>query len=170
MRWNPFGRTWSRKRLMNSSARASSCGTAPGRCGGSPCSGRSRRARRGRRGGCSRWRRGGCSGRDRRAPPRARRRAAWRRRTISSAERREMRGEGLAGDAGPRARRRTPAGPPRGRRRARVRKSRRNRRESTRTEEEAGPAAHPARAVEREPAARHDHMDVRMVAPTPTIP
>src|SRR5882757_6743971 len=46
--------------------------------------GRSRRARRGRPAGGSRWRRGGCSGRDRRAPLRARRRAAWRRRTSSS--------------------------------------------------------------------------------------
>ena len=54
------------------------------RCGGSPCSGRSRRPRRARSAGCWRWRRGGCSATDRRAPPRVRRRAAWHRRTSSS--------------------------------------------------------------------------------------
>src|SRR6516162_1326822 len=37
-------------------------------------------------------------------------------------------------------------------------------------QEKAGLAAHPARAVERYPATRHNHMNVRMVAPTPTIP
>src|SRR5262252_9004370 len=37
-------------------------------------------------------------------------------------------------------------------------------------QEEAGFAAHPARPVERYPAARHDHMDMRVMAPTPTIP
>ena len=37
-------------------------------------------------------------------------------------------------------------------------------------EEEARPARHPALAVERDAAARHDHVDVGMVAPTPTIP
>jgi hypothetical protein len=37
-------------------------------------------------------------------------------------------------------------------------------------QQEARLAAHPANAVERYPAARHNHMDVRMVAPTPTIP
>jgi hypothetical protein len=35
-------------------------------------------------------------------------------------------------------------------------------------QQKAGPAAHPARAVERDSAARH--VDVRVVAPTPTIP
>src|SRR5262244_2717509 len=37
-------------------------------------------------------------------------------------------------------------------------------------QQEAGLAAHPARSIERYPTARHNHMDVRMVAPTPTIP
>ena len=37
-------------------------------------------------------------------------------------------------------------------------------------QQKAGLAAYPARAVERDPAARHDHVDVRVVAPTPTIP
>src|SRR6516164_937366 len=37
-------------------------------------------------------------------------------------------------------------------------------------QEKAGLAAHPSRPVERYPATRHNHMDVRMVAPTPTIP
>src|SRR6516225_10339084 len=37
-------------------------------------------------------------------------------------------------------------------------------------QEKARLAAHPARAVERDPATRHNHMKVRMVAPTPTIP
>jgi hypothetical protein len=37
-------------------------------------------------------------------------------------------------------------------------------------EEEAGPAGDPALTIERDAAARHDHVDVRMVAPTPTIP
>src|SRR6202011_1083461 len=65
--------------------RASWCATAPGRRGGSPCSGRSHRVRRGRAGGYWRWRHGECIGRDRRALPRGRRRAvAWRRGTISS--------------------------------------------------------------------------------------
>jgi hypothetical protein len=41
--------------------------TAPARCGGNPCSERSRRARREQRDDCSRWRRDGYSGRDRRA-------------------------------------------------------------------------------------------------------
>src|SRR6516165_3291051 len=37
-------------------------------------------------------------------------------------------------------------------------------------QKKAGLAAHPARPVERYPATRHNHMNVRMVAPTPTIP
>ena len=37
-------------------------------------------------------------------------------------------------------------------------------------QEKAGVAVHPAHRVERYPTARHNHMDVRMVAPTPTIP
>jgi len=37
-------------------------------------------------------------------------------------------------------------------------------------EEEAGPAGDPTLAVKGDAAARHDHVDVRMVAPTPTIP
>src|ERR1700745_1578664 len=37
-------------------------------------------------------------------------------------------------------------------------------------QQKAGLAAHPARAVKRYPPTRHNHMDVRMVAPTPTIP
>jgi hypothetical protein len=37
-------------------------------------------------------------------------------------------------------------------------------------QEKAGLAAHPARPVERHPATRHNHVHLRMVAPTPTIP
>src|SRR5215472_10041701 len=37
-------------------------------------------------------------------------------------------------------------------------------------QEKAGLAAHPARPVERYPATRHNHMNMGMVAPTPTIP
>jgi len=37
-------------------------------------------------------------------------------------------------------------------------------------QKKAGLAAHPARPVERYPATRHNHMNVRIVAPTPTIP
>src|SRR6266436_2001853 len=36
--------------------------------------------------------------------------------------------------------------------------------------EEVGARGGPSRAVEREPSTRHDHMHVRMMAPTPTIP
>jgi hypothetical protein len=36
--------------------------------------------------------------------------------------------------------------------------------------EEAGSAAHPVRTIERYAAAWHDHMHMRMVAPTLTIP
>ncbi len=43
-------------------------------------------------------------------------------------------------------------------------------REHAHGEEEAGPAGDPALAIRRDAAARHDHMDMRMVAPTPTIP
>ena len=37
-------------------------------------------------------------------------------------------------------------------------------------QEEAGLAAYPARAVKRYPATRHNHVDVGVMAPTPTIP
>ena len=36
--------------------------------------------------------------------------------------------------------------------------------------EEVGARGDPSRVIERKPATRHDHMHVRMMAPTPTIP
>jgi hypothetical protein len=37
-------------------------------------------------------------------------------------------------------------------------------------DEEVGAGGDPSRVIERDAAARHDHMHVRMMAPTPTIP
>ena len=37
-------------------------------------------------------------------------------------------------------------------------------------QKKAGLAAHPARPVERYPTARHNHVEVRVMASTPTIP
>jgi CO/xanthine dehydrogenase Mo-binding subunit len=37
-------------------------------------------------------------------------------------------------------------------------------------QQETGFAAHPVRIIERYSSARHDHVHMRMVAPTPTIP
>jgi hypothetical protein len=37
-------------------------------------------------------------------------------------------------------------------------------------DEEIGARGNPSRAIEREPATRHDHVHVWMMAPTPTIP
>jgi hypothetical protein len=37
-------------------------------------------------------------------------------------------------------------------------------------QKEVGSAVHPACTVERYPAGGHDHVDMRMMAPTPTIP
>jgi hypothetical protein len=36
--------------------------------------------------------------------------------------------------------------------------------------EEVGARGNPSRIIEREPSTRHDHMDMRMMAPTPTLP
>ena len=117
-----------------------------------------------RSGGGSRWRRGGCSATDRRAPPRARRRAAWRRPPSASS--------GPApGDAGrPGGRPGAPWLPKKASRPAscsatsRVRNSRRNSLPSTRTgSRKAGRDDTQRAAVERDAAARHDHVDMRMV-------
>ena len=43
-------------------------------------------------------------------------------------------------------------------------------RENPHRQEEAGAAGDPARAIERGAAAGHDAMDMRVMAPTPTIP
>src|SRR5580704_16811598 len=43
-------------------------------------------------------------------------------------------------------------------------------RENLHGEKEVGPAGDPASPVQRDAATRHDHVDMRMVAPTPTIP
>jgi hypothetical protein len=43
-------------------------------------------------------------------------------------------------------------------------------RENLHGEKEVGPAGDPACPVQRDAATRHDHVDMRMVAPTPTIP
>ena len=43
-------------------------------------------------------------------------------------------------------------------------------REDLHRKKEVRAAGDPSAAVEREPAAWHDHMQVRMMAPTPTIP
>ena len=44
------------------------------------------------------------------------------------------------------------------------------RRQHLHGEEEVGTAGNPTGAVKREPAAGHDHVDMGMMAPTPTIP
>ena len=46
----------------------------------------------------------------------------------------------------------------------------RNRRASVDMHEEVGARGDPSRIIEREPSTRHDHMHVRMMVPTPTIP
>src|ERR1700681_5029598 len=43
-------------------------------------------------------------------------------------------------------------------------------RENTHVDEKVGPAGDPALTIGRDAAARRDHVDMRMVAPTPTIP
>ena len=115
--------------------------------------------------GSWRWRRDGCSGRDRPAPARGRRRAAWHRRPIRAW--RSWRGGGerrrlarprpasspkkprIAGFEGsPQLVEEQPAEEPR---------------EHADRQEEAGPAGDPSRAIERQSAARHDAMDVRMM-------
>src|SRR5205823_2915357 len=85
-------------------------------------------------------------------------------------ERREMRGEGLAAtQALDRAQKRQPA--------CRVSIDERRQEEPpeqagkhAHRQKEPGLAAYPVRPVERYAATRYNHMNVRMVAPTPTIP
>jgi hypothetical protein len=42
--------------------------------------------------------------------------------------------------------------------------------QDTDRQQKTGPRRHPARAVQRDAATRHDNVDVGMVTPTPTIP
>ena len=106
----------------------------------------------------------GVAGRDRRAPPRARRTGAWRRRpsrlcaAAPDARRRpraSARPAMIAEELQPAGR--VGGGEPRQEQPAE------QAREHAHRQEEAGPARYPALAVERDAAARHDHVDVRMV-------
>ena len=42
--------------------------------------------------------------------------------------------------------------------------------QDTDRQEESRPGRYPALSIERDAATRHDHVDMRMVTPTPTIP
>ena len=138
---------------------------------GNPSTERDAGRRRRRSAGCWRWRRGGCSATDRRARPVARRTAPWHRPPTRSCAAARGRRRRLA------ARRARAWSPKNARRPAwwaaselAQEQSPEQAREHPHRQEEAGPARHPARAIERDAAARHDHVHVRMMAPTPTIP
>ena len=115
-----------------------------------------------RSGGCWRWRRGGCSARDRPARPRVRRTGALNRRPIRfCAAAPDMRRRPVRRRAERDCRRTEAAGCAA---MSFSRNSRRNRRESTRTGRKK-PGRHDTQrvAVERDAAARHDHVHVRMM-------